>query len=206
MSKYGNLKQGDTRTDGKVFFRYDVNGREYWYEKTKYKELVKKKKKNKRIYYHENQKEQNEKLKIWRYANKCKVIESKKKLYQKNKKRIYSIIKSKCDKDQVFKLKLRIRNLICQCFRRKSYKKGSKTENILGCSFDNLKAHIESQFKSGMSWNNWGQWHIDHIMPVSMAKTEDEIIRLNHHRNLRPLWAHENLSKSDKTPETLVLF
>ena len=129
-----------------------------------------------------------------------------KKRGQENKKRIYSIIKSKCDKDQVFKLKLRIRNLICQCFRRKSYKKGSKTENILGCSFDNLKAHIESQFKSGMSWNNWGQWHIDHIMPVSMAKTEDEIIRLNHHRNLRPLWAHENLSKSDKTPETLVLF
>jgi len=57
-----------------------------------------------------------------------------------------------------------------------------------------------------MSWENRHLWHIDHIMPVSMAKTYDEVIRLNHYKNLRPLWAHENLAKSDKTPEILVLF
>jgi CRISPR/Cas system Type II protein with McrA/HNH and RuvC-like nuclease domain len=57
-----------------------------------------------------------------------------------------------------------------------------------------------------MSWENRNEWHIDHIMPISMAKTYDEVIRLNHYRNLRPLWAHENLSKSDKTPKELVLF
>jgi hypothetical protein len=206
MSKYGNLKQGDTRSDGKVFFRYDVNGREYWYEKNKYKELVKKKKKNKKIYYHENQKEQNEKLKIWRKLNTNKLIEYSKRKYCKNKERYSFLFKKRFAEDSKFKLKVATRNLIGQCFKRKSFKKNSKTEKIIGCSFENFKAHIESQFKSGMSWDNWGEWHIDHIMPVSMAKTEDEIIRLNHHRNLRPLWAHENLSKSDKTPETLVLF
>jgi hypothetical protein len=77
---------------------------------------------------------------------------------------------------------------------------------ILGCTIQEFKLHIESQFKDGMSWDNRGEWHIDHIMPLSMAKTEDELVRLNHYKNLRPLWAHENLSKSDKTPEALVLF
>jgi hypothetical protein len=77
---------------------------------------------------------------------------------------------------------------------------------ILGCTIQEFKLHIEFQFKDGMSWDNRGEWHIDHIMPLSMAKTEDELVRLNHYKNLRPLWAHENLTKSDKTPETLVLF
>jgi hypothetical protein len=206
MSKYGNLKQGDTRSDGKVFFRYDVNGREYWYEKSKYKELVKKKKKNKSIYYHVNQKQQNERLIIWRNDNRNKIREYSRIKYSKNKKQYAILFKEKCAKEPKFKLKVAIRNLIGQCFKRKSFKKNEKTTQILGCSFDEFKSHIESQFKHGMSWDNRGEWHIDHIMPVSMAKTEDEVIRLNHYRNLRPLWAHENLSKSDKTPETLVLF
>ena len=57
-----------------------------------------------------------------------------------------------------------------------------------------------------MSWDNRSEWHFDHIMPVSMAKTYDEVVRLNHYKNFRPIWALDNQRKSDKTPDTLVLF
>ena len=86
------------------------------------------------------------------------------------------------------------------------YRKKSKTADILGCSFEEFKTHIESQFQPRMSWENRHLWQIDHIMPVSMAKTYDEIVRLNHYKNLRPLWALDNQKKANKTPETLVLF
>jgi len=51
-----------------------------------------------------------------------------------------------------------------------------------------------------MSWENRGKWHIDHIVPVSSAKTEQDIIKLNHYTNLRPMWASDNIKKSNKMP------
>jgi 5-methylcytosine-specific restriction endonuclease McrA len=62
-----------------------------------------------------------------------------------------------------------------------------------GCTRDEFKAHIESQFVEGMTWSNWSVdgWHIDHITPLSKGGT-------NHYTNLQPLWAKDNLSKSDK--------
>jgi hypothetical protein len=74
-------------------------------------------------------------------------------------------------------------------------KKGKHTEDILGETFDNVRLHIEKQFKDGMSWDNFGEWHIDHIIPLSSGKNEEEIIKLNHYTNLQPLWAEENLAK-----------
>jgi hypothetical protein len=53
-------------------------------------------------------------------------------------------------------------------------------------------------FQDGMSWGNHGSWHIDHKVPVSWAKNEEEVYLLNHHSNLQPLWAYENLSKGNK--------
>ena len=49
-----------------------------------------------------------------------------------------------------------------------------------------------------MTWENHGEWHIDHIMPMYTAQTEEETLELNHYTNLQPLWAEENLSKSNK--------
>ena len=49
-----------------------------------------------------------------------------------------------------------------------------------------------------MRWDNHGEWHMDHIKPISLAKTENEILELNHYTNFQPLWANENLSKSNK--------
>ena len=61
-----------------------------------------------------------------------------------------------------------------------------------------LKDFVISQFKNGMSWDNHGDWHIDHIIPLSLATTEEEMIKLCHYTNLQPLWAEDNLTNSNK--------
>ena len=81
----------------------------------------------------------------------------------------------------------------------KGYVKSKKTEELLGCTWDEARKYIESKFKDGMTWNNHGLhgWHIDHIIPLNSAKTKEEIEKLFHYTNLQPLWAKENLSKGD---------
>ena len=75
-----------------------------------------------------------------------------------------------------------------------------KTTDLLGCDYNFLITYIENKFKDGMSWDNYGYygWHIDHIIPLSSAKTEEEICELYHYTNLQPLWAEDNLKKSNK--------
>lgn len=69
-------------------------------------------------------------------------------------------------------------------------------EDILGCSTEELKKYLEKHFRDGMSWENYGDWHLDHITPLKEAKTKKEIFNLNHYTNLQPLWAKENLKKN----------
>jgi hypothetical protein len=100
--------------------------------------------------------------------------------------------------DPLFRLKRRTRNLIRNSFRKQGYSKMSKTNSILGISFEEFKVYFESRFVGGMSWDNMGKWHIDHIIPLSSANSEDELIKLCHYTNLQPLWEKDNLSKGDK--------
>lgn len=83
---------------------------------------------------------------------------------------------------------------------------GAKTFDTLGYSSDELACHIEKQFTLGMSWGNYGQWHIDHIIPLSAFNFETvkdgDFRRAWALDNLRPLWAFENLSKASKITET----
>ena len=74
--------------------------------------------------------------------------------------------------------------------------KNKSTPKYLGCSIDELKKHLESKFKEGMSWENMGEWHIDHIIPLCSATDEEEIYRLCRYRNLQPLWRWENSKKA----------
>lgn len=94
------------------------------------------------------------------------------------------------------RLRSRLRNAIVG-----KYRVGSAVKD-LGCSIDEFKAHIESKFKLGMCWENWGRkgWHIDHITPLSAfdLTNHEQLKRACHYTNLQPLWAKENLSKSDK--------
>ena len=134
--------------------------------------------------------------------NKEKIANYKRQHYLENKEKIKKYRNewrsNKVKIDSLFKLTNNTRTLIKQSFRRNGYSKNSKTYQILGCTFEEFKQHLEKQFTDGMSWNNIGQWHMDHIYPVSLAKDEDELIKLNHYTNFQPLWAEDNLKKSNK--------
>jgi hypothetical protein len=80
----------------------------------------------------------------------------------------------------------------------KKITKKNKTFEIIGCSPEFLKEYIENLFIDGMSWENRNQWHIDHIIPLSSAKTEKQMYKLCHYTNLQPLWVEDNLKKSNK--------
>jgi hypothetical protein len=98
-----------------------------------------------------------------------------------------------------------IASLIGISFRSSGYAKKSRTHEILGCDYPFFKAYIEARFLPGMSWENRSLWHMDHIVPVSSAKTEKELLKLNHYTNFRPLWAEDNIRKGDKVTTQLTL-
>jgi hypothetical protein len=78
--------------------------------------------------------------------------------------------------------------------------KSKTTINLIGCSIDDLKIHLASLFQSGMSFDNYGEWHIDHKMPCSifdLTSHEQQKVCF-HYTNLQPLWAKDNLAKSNK--------
>ena len=80
-----------------------------------------------------------------------------------------------------------------------NYKTGSAVRD-LGCSIKELKKYLESKWQQGMSWDNYGEWHIDHIKPLNSFDLEDEeqLKEACHYTNLQPLWAKDNLKKGSK--------
>jgi len=109
-------------------------------------------------------------------------------------------VKKRKNSDPLYKLICNIRSSISNGFRDIGLKKKSKTEEILGCTFEEFKIYIESKFYTWMQWNNHGLynnelnygWDLDHIIPLSSAKTEEEIISLNHYLNFQPLCSKVN--------------
>jgi len=100
--------------------------------------------------------------------------------------------------DPLFKLRCNIRSNIQSAIKRMGYSKKTKTYQILGCTFEEFKQHLEKKFTKNMTWENQGEWHLDHIYPISLAKDEEELIRLNHYTNFQPLWAIDNIKKGNK--------
>lgn len=114
---------------------------------------------------------------------------------------LYSIEyeKSRKKTDPIYKLIRITRSRIYNFLKNNNIEKQNKTFDIVGCSPEFLKEHIENQFTEGMSWELMGQHiHIDHKIPLSSAKTEDEVYKLCYYTNLQPLWAEDNLKKSNK--------
>lgn len=112
--------------------------------------------------------------------------------------RLRSRQKIRLNKDPRFKLVRRLRAALYNALRVNYWKKNTHFSDYIGCSREELLLHIEKQFKSGMSWENSPEWHIDHIKPLSSAKTYEELISLCHYTNLQPLWAKDNISKGAK--------
>jgi hypothetical protein len=153
-----------------------------------------------KIYYKENKEKNNKYSKEYYEINKVKRKEYLKNWRISNKKYSNNYIKQRNKEDKIFKFRNSLRTLICSSFKRGSfnYVKKTKTEFILGCTILEFRNYIESKFTEGMSFQNHGEWHLDHIIPLASATTEEEVIKLNHYTNFQPLWAFDNRSKGCK--------
>lgn len=162
--------------------KYEENKEEFLAQCKSYRE-----KNKERLYFQKKE---------YRFKNKERLKEQKAEYYQKTKHIRNEERKAKRKSDPLFALSDSVRKLIGKAFLRSGFTKKSKTGDILGCDWETLKAHIESQFLEGMTWENRDKWHIDHIDPCCSAADKEEMLKLNHHINLRPLWAKDNLEKS----------
>lgn len=130
---------------------------------------------------------------------KAKRREAKKKHYAKypgklaaEKKKRYDRLKNTPE----FKITRNLRKRLKKVLKKKTQL--GDFVNLIGCSVTELKLHLESQFQEGMNWDNYGEWHIDHIKPICAFNLNDalEVARINHYTNLRPLWKEENCAKA----------
>jgi hypothetical protein len=123
----------------------------------------------------------------------------KRKEYRENyKPRKHEQRKERRESDPIFVLINNVRSRLYKYLTKLDITKKNKTFDIVGCNPLQLKEHLEKKFVDGMTWENKGDWHIDHIIPLSSAKTEDELYKLCHYTNLQPLWAIDNIKKGKK--------
>ncbi len=189
LNMFSNLKKS---IDGKYYYCKDCKKEKSkkYYQSEKGIKYNKEYRETNKEYKKQYNKEYKKTKKYKEYKKQWKK-ENKKHLKEKYNK--YIINRRKID--LLFKLKHSIGVLIRQSIKNKGYKKNSKTIDILGCTFEEFKQYLEQQFESWMNWNNYGKyngeysygWDIDHIIPLASAKTEEDILKLNHYTNLQPL-------------------
>jgi len=170
--------------------------------KTKYKSNKSEYKKRNKENYLKNKELRKEKQRIYNSKNK-----NKRKVYNqidKVKKRDNEYMKQYSRSTPEKHLATNIKCSISMRLREINSKKDQSTLEIIGLnSWEEFKQHIESQFINGMNWGNYGNkietdWSIDHIIPISTATTLEEVKKLNHYTNLRPMWHLDNIKKRDK--------
>ncbi len=141
-------------------------------------------------------KKQNE----YRAANRERARRWGKRYSDANKAKINDKLRERRRNDPLLRLKDAIRGSVRAYLGSKKTRR-SATFEIVGCTPDFLRSHLEKQFKPGMTWENYGShWHVDHRIPLASGTTPEEVMGLSHWTNLQPLEALENLLKSDKMP------
>ena len=115
-------------------------------------------------------------------------------------KRLSKYEKNRRKNDPIFRLSKALRSRLLVYLKTINAKKTNSTFKLIGCSPQFLKEYLEKKFSSGMTWNNHSKlgWHIDHIIPLSSAKTEKDIEKLMNYTNLQPMWATENIKKGNR--------
>lgn len=158
---------------------------------------------NRKIKYQSEYYQKNiEKRKQYELDNKTKIAKTNSEWYIENK----DIVKAKIKEREKQYIKNNLNYLIAKRLRTRlncAIKNNQKTGSAitdLGCSVKELIIYLESKFQPGMTWNNYGKWHIDHIKPLANYDLTDSIIlkELCNYKNLQPLWAIDNLRKTNK--------
>lgn len=144
-----------------------------------------------------------EERKIWLENNREKVAKQKSNYEKNHREERNNRRRERRKNDNIYHFREGIRNTIRRSFQRRGYVKNSKAEEIVGITMDEFKNYIQNKFQEGMTFDNYGEWHLDHIIPLSSAKNEEEVIKLCHYTNFQPLWAKDNLKKSNKMASEL---
>ena len=126
---------------------------------------------------------------VWYKNNKEKAINQSVEYARARKKR-----------DPLFRAIGNLRSYLSHTLKTRGLHKSNHLMDLLGCDWPSLKTHLESRFVEGMTWDNYGEWHIDHVNPLASfdLSQKDELVVAWHYTNLQPLWAEDNLRKSDK--------
>jgi len=180
----------------KIRYKVNIDKRREYYRINK--ELITKKWKES---YESNKVKYAEKRKQYIEANKKHILDYAAKYSAANRKSINAKRNLRRASDPNYKLACALRSRVSHALRAQKVSKTNRSFELLGCSIEEAKQHIEQQFTEGMSWENYAldTWHIDHIIPVNtfdLTKDEEQK-KCFHYTNLRPLPAKENLSRPD---------
>lgn len=193
LSEFPKCKRNNDGYNSKCKTCCNLINREYRYNnsikfskmrKKYYQKNVNKLREEKKAYYKHHKKEKSTYDKTYRSLN-CNKIANYKKEWEKLNK-----------DNPIFKIKRNLRRRVNHALHNN--KKADKTFELIGCTPEFFKLYIESLFLENMSWNNYGEWHIDHKKPCYTFDLSDENQQREcfHYTNQRPLWAVDNLSRS----------
>ena len=178
------------------------------YRKINPEKMIKWREKNKeniinysKKYRKENKESIKEYNKKYRKENRESIKKREQKYREKNRERLREYSnnwsREKLKTDSLFKLRSSIRTNIGNSLIKRGYTKENKTYNILKCEYDFFMEWINGIASNGHQYG-FGDLHLDHVIPISLAETEDEVILLNHYSNYQLLSADENLSKGNR--------
>jgi len=137
----------------------------------------------------------------WRARNPEKARAIGRRFYANHREERLAEFRARVHNDPVFAARVNLSTRIAHALRRNhGIRKSQKTLDLLGCSLVELRSHLEAKFQPGMSWDNYGAWHVDHIRPCASFDLSDPAQQrvCFHYTNLQPLWASDNFHKSAK--------
>lgn len=192
----------------KICEKHNVNSEiepdKFYFDKRGYFYCLKCQKERRRLYYLNNKEHELKINKLWKENN----VERAKQVYknwiknnpEKKNSNQRKYRKNRKERDPMFRVLSNLRTRIHTVLTAKHIVKEATTKKLTGCTLEYLKNYLEKKFKDGMSWDNYGQWHIDHIRPCASFNLLDPIEQkiCFHYTNLQPLWAEDNLKKSNK--------
>jgi hypothetical protein len=185
-------KRGEVRNDGMVFWRYSmeriaeiIEDLEVWLTPEEFEP--------------KNKREQKAAFKNMKATCPKKLKKRSTEYREKNREKLNRYVVER-NKNPIECMKHRCRARLQAAIRLRGWIKPCKTSEMLGCDWETLKLHIESQFLPKMNWENRKLWHIDHFHPLGDAKSIEDVVRLSHYTNLRPMWAKDNHKKWKHLP------